>query len=312
MLSSLRRAGGGHAPIVALAAVAFGLGCGDVFHSTDWQSRCEPESLDDCEARGGAGVANGSGASGHVGAGASGATGADGPAGSVGSGSSGAGAGATTSGVGAGCVASAEVCNAVDDDCDGQIDEELGDTTCGIGPCQVTQQNCMGGKPHACTPAPPQPEACNFADDDCDGDCDEAAGCRNGVHRSYSNSTGEHFYSIDINEAQCCGFTLEFANFFYVYGVQLPGLAPLYRCALFAGKHLLTQDAGCEGAGSLEGPLGYVGSAPAPCGGNLPLYRLVLPGPNDHFYTTSLSEHDTAIGLGYLDEGITGYVWQSP
>ncbi|MEK7283249.1 MAG: putative metal-binding motif-containing protein, partial [Acidobacteriota bacterium] len=62
-----------------------------------------------------------------------------------------------------------EVCNARDDDCDGSIDEALGTTTCGVGPCARTVNNCVGGVTQTCTPGTPTAETCNGIDDDCDG-----------------------------------------------------------------------------------------------------------------------------------------------
>jgi len=41
----------------------------------------------------------------------------------------------------------------------------------------------------------------------------------------------------------------------------------------------------------------------------VPLYRLFHYGKHDHFYTRSAAERDRARGLGYVDEGITCYVW---
>ena len=71
----------------------------------------------------------------------------------------------------------AEVCNAADDNCDGQTDEGLGQTTCGVGACQVTTDNCIGGVTQTCTPGTPaESETCdNDIDDNCDGSVDE--GC---------------------------------------------------------------------------------------------------------------------------------------
>ena len=67
----------------------------------------------------------------------------------------------------------AEVCNGVDDDCNGQTDENLGETTCGTGECQVTVSNCANGEPQTCTPHEPAAEVCDDKDNDCDQQIDE-------------------------------------------------------------------------------------------------------------------------------------------
>ena len=73
--------------------------------------------------------------------------------------------------------AEVETCNGLDDDCDGPIDEDLGETTCGLGVCTHTVPNCVGGVPQVCDPLDGAGlELCNGADDDCDGDVDEELG----------------------------------------------------------------------------------------------------------------------------------------
>jgi hypothetical protein len=71
---------------------------------------------------------------------------------------------------------SAEVCDAMDNNCDGEIDEDLGVITCGQGLCETTVNACIEGEVPSCEPAT-QPgevtEACNDIDDDCDGEIDE-------------------------------------------------------------------------------------------------------------------------------------------
>lgn len=66
-----------------------------------------------------------------------------------------------------------EACNDLDDDCDGEKDEELGETPCGAGTCARTVPNCANGRPQACTPGQGVAELCNNLDDDCDGTADE-------------------------------------------------------------------------------------------------------------------------------------------
>jgi hypothetical protein len=78
-----------------------------------------------------------------------------------------------------------EVCNFVDDNCNGQVDEGAR-PTCGEGWCRRYGTSCTSNN---CTPGPPRPEQCNFFDDDCDGVidngtdlelCGEGLACRKG------------------------------------------------------------------------------------------------------------------------------------
>lgn len=71
-------------------------------------------------------------------------------------------------------------CNAIDDDCDGPVDEEFAvtATSCGVGVCASTgATSCTAGVTgNSCTPLPPAAPtdaACNGLDDDCDGPVDE-------------------------------------------------------------------------------------------------------------------------------------------
>jgi hypothetical protein len=78
-----------------------------------------------------------------------------------------------------------EICNGLDNDCDGQIDEDLGQTTCGNGICAHTVQNCSGGKTQTCDPMDGSAtETCDGLDNDCDGLLDEELGettCGKGI-----------------------------------------------------------------------------------------------------------------------------------
>jgi formylglycine-generating enzyme required for sulfatase activity len=75
-----------------------------------------------------------------------------------------------------------ELCNGVDDDCDGTVDESCTCTTgdarpCGdsTGACAQGTQTCSNGAWGTCEGATgPQPEICNGIDDDCNGVVDDA------------------------------------------------------------------------------------------------------------------------------------------
>jgi hypothetical protein len=75
----------------------------------------------------------------------------------------------------AGAVA-VETCNNIDDDCDGQIDEELISTcSVGLGFCERSGTNtCVSGSWQCgASPGSGRSETCNAVDDDCDGQIDE-------------------------------------------------------------------------------------------------------------------------------------------
>ena len=73
---------------------------------------------------------------------------------------------------------STEVCNGIDDDCDGQIDEGNpgGGASCNTGQagrCAAGTLTCINGSLICKRNNEPAPETCNGLDDDCDGQVDE-------------------------------------------------------------------------------------------------------------------------------------------
>ncbi len=55
------------------------------------------------------------------------------------------------------------------------LDDPAVTTTCGMGACARTVQECTGGAPTTCTPGTPVAESCNGIDDDCNGTIDNGS-----------------------------------------------------------------------------------------------------------------------------------------
>ncbi|MDO8509061.1 MAG: MopE-related protein [Nanoarchaeota archaeon] len=70
-----------------------------------------------------------------------------------------------------------EVCDNIDNDCNNKIDDGLGNYTCGVGACKVSDRLCARGIVRQCTPGMPSTEVCNDEiDNNCNGKVDEE-GC---------------------------------------------------------------------------------------------------------------------------------------
>jgi hypothetical protein len=68
----------------------------------------------------------------------------------------------------------AESCNGVDDDCDGEVDEDLGTVECGLGDCFHAAPACKDAKLQFCNPYEgSKAETCDGKDNNCDGMADD-------------------------------------------------------------------------------------------------------------------------------------------
>jgi hypothetical protein len=78
-----------------------------------------------------------------------------------------------------------ELCDGLDNNFNGKVDEDLGTDTCGVGACENTVDKCVDGEPNICVPLDPSPEICDDGiDNDCDGltdGDDEDCGCNGGT-----------------------------------------------------------------------------------------------------------------------------------
>ncbi len=99
-----------------------------------------------------------------------------------------------------------EICDGLDNDCDGLADEDMGQETCGQGNCQVTVDTCVAGVPQTCTPGTPNPtETCDGTDDNCDGQIDEGCSCLDGqTQNCYSGPSGTQGVGLCKPGSQTC------------------------------------------------------------------------------------------------------------
>ncbi len=115
----------------------------------------------------------------------------------------------------------AEVCNAVDDDCNGLVDDGFPVVECGLGACKHKVASCKDGKPQFCNPFEGAAvESCDGKDNDCDGSADEDLGmltcglglclhsvpaCVNGVPGVCDPKEGAAVESCDGKDNDCNG-----------------------------------------------------------------------------------------------------------
>jgi MYXO-CTERM domain-containing protein len=86
-------------------------------------------------------------------------------------------------------IVTSESCDNIDNNCDGQIDENLTRACTSI--CGSGVETCTAGTWGGCTAPQPSTEVCDGVDNDCDGTIDEGCGCVDGETRPCGVSQGE-------------------------------------------------------------------------------------------------------------------------
>ncbi|MBM4378022.1 MAG: hypothetical protein FJ086_01785, partial [Deltaproteobacteria bacterium] len=139
-----------------------------------------------------------------------------------------------------------ETCNNVDDDCDGQTDEGLGDLECGVGLCRRTASACINGAPGACYPGVGEVEQCNGLDDDCDGAVDDGYNLQTSLdHCGACNNRCAPPNALPQCAGGECLVAACFQNFYNLNGLVVDGCE--YACTYTGLEICDAKDNDCDG-----------------------------------------------------------------
>ncbi|MEN9797551.1 MAG: hypothetical protein RL653_1247 [Pseudomonadota bacterium] len=143
-------------------------------------------------------------------------------------------------------VPAAETCNGVDDDCNGQTDEGLGEFTCGTGICARTVPACVNGQPQGCYPGTGEVEQCNGLDDDCDGTVDDGYDLATSLqHCGACNTPCAPPFALPQCAGGVCGIIACLQDHWNLNGLVADGCE--YACQLTGNEICDGKDNDCDG-----------------------------------------------------------------
>jgi hypothetical protein len=222
-----------------------------------------------------------------------------------------------------GCTptSTSELCNGVDDNCDGRTDEgfdcRMGEVTgcttvCGTAGSGLCSIDC---EPPASSSCNPPAEDCNGQDDNCNGSCDESFDCcrgESGTCTTSCGSAGTYTCTSSCTGGECeppdetCNGTDDNCD-------TIPDNTVGCRVAVYRfsgpGDHMYSLDPAPPSGYALEGT-GWCAYPAAVSGAQLTtveLFMLWNAGGTDHFYTINEAERDSAIAGGFQLLGNAGF-----
>ncbi|HAA54013.1 MAG TPA: hypothetical protein DCE42_04625 [Myxococcales bacterium] len=141
-----------------------------------------------------------------------------------------------------------ETCNNLDDDCNGQIDDNLA-RSCGIGECRGSEI-CNAGTWAACNGKKPANEVCDNKDNNCDGKVDEGLSCTLSWSVSTFAGTTDGYADGDKLQAQ---FSSPIRTLIDTQGNTFISDVGNHRIRMIDAKGVVTTFAGTGTKGTVNG-----------------------------------------------------------